>query len=155
VKREGFAIRNPVDTAILMYEASKLATEELVQSMVEGQPLNLEQHKAKVKEAREKARFDRATQECAYLKKREEELGPSEVLCLQVLVHLFSSWLNEMDLSRDVFRDNTRLHMNWMPEHLPWCCNGFGAKGALYTFVMMMWQMSGDIWEAVPLCQAV
>jgi hypothetical protein len=94
-------------------------------NMVMGQPLNLEQHKAKVKEVSEKAWFDRATQEGADLQNRELELGPSDKWRIKrscasgCWLACFPSWLNGTDLPRDVFRDNIRLHMNWMPDHLP------------------------------------
>ena len=134
VRRGGFAIRNPVDTAIPMYGASKAATAEMVASMCEGKPLNLEQHQANVKEASMQARIKRANRENAYLQKREEEKGPSEKWRIKRSCHsgcwlaCFPSWLNGTILSRNEFRDNCCLRMNWMPEHLPECCDGCGAK---------------------------
>ena len=62
--------------------------------MCEGKPSNLEQHQANVKEASMQARIEQANRKNAYLKKREEEKGPSKkwriILPLWLLARLFS-----------------------------------------------------------------
>jgi hypothetical protein len=133
VKRGGIALRNPVETAEILIEASREATEELVESMMEGKHLNLVAHKEKVKSACEKARKERAEREFLAVKQREET-GPSEKWRLRRSILSGSwltctpSWVNGTELSADEFRDNLRLRYNLKPLYIPECCDGCGAK---------------------------
>ena len=133
VKQGGLAIRNPVDTALIMFNASQAATEELVESMMEGKSLNLELHQGKVKAASQKAREERGERERAYLREREER-GTSEKWrikrsCLSgSWLTCTPSYLNGTELSADEYRDNVRLRYNLKPLNLPERCDGCGAQ---------------------------
>ncbi|KAL3795565.1 hypothetical protein ACHAWO_009861 [Cyclotella atomus] len=134
VKRGGLAIRNPVETAVPLYESSKSATSELVESMLEGKSLNLALHQEKVKLASEEARKTRAHLESALLREREEDMGPSEKWRIRrssasgTWLTCLPSWVNGTELSKDEFQDNIRLRYNLKPLCIPERCDGCGAK---------------------------
>lgn len=134
VKRGGLAIRNPVETAIPLYESSKSATSVLVESMLEGRLLNIAAHQEQVKLASAETRQERANREIAVLREREEAGGPSEKWRIRrseasgAWLTCLPSWVNGTELSADEFRDNVRLRYNLKPLYIPERCDGCGAK---------------------------
>jgi hypothetical protein len=63
VKQAGLGIRNPVETADILFAASKDACQVLTDSLVDGTAFNLAEHKASVRKASTEARKQRVLRE--------------------------------------------------------------------------------------------
>ena len=73
VKQAGLGIRNPVETADVLFEVSKKACQLLTDSLVEEKAINLALHKTEVRKATGKAREERLKKENKVVGERAEE----------------------------------------------------------------------------------
>ena len=121
MKQAGLGIRNPVDCACALFEASENVCEEVVESLITGMELSLAQHKKKVRGASSRARNYRIADEVAALERRGEARGTIKKWRLK-RAGLAGIWLscvphrlNGTEISAEEFRDNLRLRYNLAP----------------------------------------
>ena len=134
MKQAGLGIRNPVDCACALFEASENVCEEVVESLITGMELSLAQHKKKVRGASSRARNYRIADEVAALERRGEARGTIKKWRLK-RAGLAGIWLscvphrlNGTEISAEEFRDNLRLRYNLAPLAMPDRCDGCGAR---------------------------
>ena len=130
VKMGGMALRNPVDTASYVHEASKETTSHLISSLIEpGVRFSVGRHKSVATEARGNYKSERLQRELAYLgtrgegkpaTKRRDKRNSRAGLWLSVI----PSRINGTWLSANEWRDNVRLCYNLQPLDMPQLCDG-------------------------------
>jgi Arc/MetJ family transcription regulator len=115
VKQAGLGIRNPVETADILFAASKDACQVLTDSLVQGTVLNLAEHKASVCKASTEALKQRVLREKGIADARALEKGQREGYRLQravsagIWLTCFPSRLHGTELSAEEFVDNVRF----------------------------------------------
>ena len=130
VKMGGLAIRNPVDTATHVHEASMEATSHLTRSLVEaGVAFDLGQHKSVASKARQDTRNNRMGRERCYLGQRGEEKAAvkrrDKRNCRAgIWLSVIPTRMNGTSLSANEWRDNARLRYNLKPLDMPQLCDG-------------------------------
>ena len=107
------------------YNTSKVASGELVESLLGGTALNYVGHGACVRRASAGARKERKHVEMAELARRNELAGGQERNRLHRATRN-GAWLRDIphrlngtDLSWEEFRDNLRLRYRMMPQQIP------------------------------------
>jgi hypothetical protein len=83
VKQAGLGIRNPVEAADTLFEVSKKACCELVDSLVHSKRLNIAEHRAAVRVASTEARKKRVEAEKAFVTERGLRKGQREAFRLE------------------------------------------------------------------------
>ena len=133
LKQGGLGIRNAVDSANALYEASKKACSELVECMLSDKKLNLAVHRQTVRSASVHARKDRVMLEDGFAERRAERIGLREKWRLKraktagIWLAVVPSRLNGTELTAEEFRDNLGLRYNLAPLFIPDKCDGCGA----------------------------
>ncbi len=132
VKMGGLVLRNPVDTATHVHEASMEATSHLTQSLVEveaGVAFDLGTHKSVAAAARLTTKSERFKREQCYLTQRGE--GKAAVKRCDkrncragIWLSVIPTRMNGTNLSANEWRDNTRLRYNLKPLDMPQLCDG-------------------------------
>jgi hypothetical protein len=122
VKQAGLGIWNLVEMVDILFVASKDACQVLTDSLVQGTVLNLAEHKASVRKAREQG----------IVNVRALEKGQREEFCLQCAASAgiwrtcFPSRLQSTELSAEEFIENIRLCFNLQPLSMDFKCDGCG-----------------------------
>ena len=116
------------------YNTSKVASGELVDSLLGGNALNYVGHRAFVRGASATARRERKHVELAELAIQKELAGDQERnllhratrngACLSAVPHC----LHSTELSPEEFWDNLCLRYGLMPQDIPATCNGCGKR---------------------------
>jgi hypothetical protein len=134
VKQGGLNIRNPVEGAEALHEASSAAGVVLVESLKTGSELDLELHKQCVREAGAEARKRRADAEKAKVEQMKAS-GSKPVKKRLERIGQCGAWLtttpNKLNgnlLSMEEWRDNVRLRYGLKPIGLCERCDGVGCN---------------------------
>jgi len=133
VKQGGMNIRNPVECADGLYQASADASTTLVASLLANAPLDSVNHRICVRTAGATARKDRIEREMEMVKammatsskvvrKRLERIGDTGAWLTVLPDKLYKTCL-----SADEWRDNARLRNGMRPTNLCSHCDGCGA----------------------------
>ena len=134
VKKGGLALRNPVDTAGYVHEASKSATAHLTQSLISDEVhFDLGQHMAGAKAAGAAVRAARLGREQQHLDQRGRDAPATKRRELRsceagAWLTVIPNRLNGTSISTDEWRDNVRLRYNLVPQDMPANCDGCGAR---------------------------
>ena len=133
VKQGGLNIRNPVEGADRLNQASREAVEVLVQSLKSGSDLDLEHHQQTVRKAGAKARKEKIEAEQAFVEKLSASASKAVKKRLERIGQC-GNWLtsppNKLNgnlLSAEEWRDNARLRYGLRPIGLCERCDGCGA----------------------------
>ena len=134
MKHGGLGIYYPQLSVECVYNTSKAASRELVESLLGGSVLNYVGHMKCVRKASQTARLSKQIVEMSEHFKRQEQDGRQEKNRLHRATRN-GAWLsaanhrlNGMELSWVEFRDNLRLRYGLMPQVIPTNCDGCGKK---------------------------
>ena len=134
VKHGGLGIPDPQISEESAYKTSKVASGELVDSLLGVSALNYVGHRACVHGTSLAGRRERKHVELAELARRKDLAGGQERNRLQRATRN-GAWfsavphrINSTELSQEKFRDNLRLRYGLMPQDIPTTCDGCGKR---------------------------
>ena len=134
VEYGGLGIPDPHLSAESSYNTSKVASRELVDSLIGSSVLNYVCHRACVRKDNQTAGLSKSSVKLAEIIKRQEQAGCQEKKRLHRATRN-GAWLsavphhlNGTKLSREEFRDNLCLRYGLMPQYIPTTCDGCGKK---------------------------
>ena len=116
------------------YNTSKVASGELVESILGGSAINYVGHMACIREESAGARKYRNRVEMADLDRQNKISGGQERNCLHrkkrnwAWCSAVTHRLNNTELSQEEFQYNLRLRYSLMPQKNPLTCNGCGKR---------------------------
>ena len=134
VKKGGLALRNPVDTACYVHDASKQATIHLTESLVDSSlHFDLGRHVAQARVAGQMVREARLGREQQHLNERGTDAPAVKRRDLRgcaagVWLTVMPNRLNGTSISAEEWRDNVRLRYNHVPQDMPHHCDGCGMR---------------------------
>ena len=134
VKRAGLGIPNPTQTAQHCNDTSLQCTAPLVESLLEGQQLDVLEYLKENRTQREAARSKRGAVETEVLKELLESSSNTAKRRLSraqktgVWLTTIPNRLNGTELSAEEFRDSLRLRYGFQPAALPKRCDGCQQK---------------------------
>ena len=134
VKHGGLGIPDPRMSADSAYNTSKVASRELVDSLLGGSVLNYVGHRACIRKASQTARKTNMYVELGEFFSRQELSGSQERNRLHRAT-MNGAWLsavlhrlNGTELSWEEFRDILRLRYELIPQDIPATCDVCGKK---------------------------
>ena len=134
IKHGGLGIPDLRKSAESAYDTSKADRRKLLDSLLGGSVLNCVGHRACICKASQSGRLSERPFKLTEIFKRQEQAGGQERNRLHramrngAYISAIPDHLNDMELSREEFRDNVSLRYGLMPQDIPVTCDGCGKK---------------------------
>ena len=133
VKRAGLGIPNPTTATGDNYSASVDCSKLLVESLLTGEPIDIVAHQKHATDSQKSSKERRKAKDLGRLDELKQGVDKAAALQMDracksgVWITVMLSFMDDMELSAEEFRDNIRWRLGLTSLRLPTDCDGCGA----------------------------